>query len=74
MVYVYTRENCAYCPQVKKYLSYKQIPYEERRAEGKKYHELADTYGVTVPLVYNDTNNRGMVGFNIMQLKYVIGE
>lgn len=70
MVKVFTRASCAFCPMVKKYLAYKQIPYEELPAEGEEYMNLAIKYGGTVPLVIN--GDKGMVGYNIPQLNQVL--
>jgi glutaredoxin len=73
MIIVYTRPNCAYCPQVKKYLSHKDVPYRVEEAEGDNYTILSEKYGYTVPLVYNDKTDQGMVGYNIGKLKELVG-
>ena len=71
MIIIYTRENCAYCPQVMKYLKNKGVPYRKEEAEGEQYTILSQQYGYTVPLVYNDESNDGMVGYNIQKLKEI---
>lgn len=57
---------------VKKYLGTKNVDYKELQAEGEEYEQLANLYGFTVPLVVN--GDRGMVGYNISQLKQLITE
>lgn len=68
MIIIYKRENCAYCPQVMRFLDHKGVPYRVEMAEGDTYTILANKYGVTVPLVYNDKTDQGMVGYNIAKL------
>lgn len=55
MIKVFTTSTCAYCPQVKKYLSFKGIDYEEVSIENEEglnaYREIAQRHGYnTVPL------------------------
>lgn len=71
MIKIFTREHCAYCPQVKRYYDTKGVKYEVFDAEGDDYAELSSRFGFTVPLVYNPENNLGMVGFNILKLKEI---
>lgn len=54
---------------VTKYLTHLNVPYRVEMAEGDNYTKLAARYGVTVPLVYNDKTDQGMVGYNIAKLK-----
>lgn len=72
MIFVYTRENCAYCPQVKKFLDHLGVDYRVREAAGVTYTILANKYGVTVPLIHNDKTDQGMVGYNIGKLKELV--
>lgn len=73
MIIIYKREQCAYCPMVMKYLDHIGVPYRVEKAEGDTYTILAAKYGVTVPLVYNDKTDQGMVGYNIGKLKELVG-
>lgn len=70
MITIFSRENCAYCPMVKKYLEHKGVKYEEKPAEGQEYEKLSALYGFTVPLVWNGKD--GMVGYSIPRLNQLI--
>lgn len=72
MITIFTRENCAYCPMVKKYLDIKGVEYEVKEAEGLQYADLSTKYGYTVPLVYNSVKDDGHVGYNIAKLNALI--
>lgn len=51
----------------------KQIPYEERSAfEAEEYTQLANQFGMTVPLIYNTDTGAGMVGYDIGRLNELI--
>ena len=69
MIFIYKREKCAYCPMVMKYLDHIGVDYRVRDAEGVTYTILAEKYGFSVPLVYNDKTDQGMVGYDIAKLK-----
>lgn len=71
MIKIFTRPSCAYCPQVKRYYDSKGVQYQVQEAEGAEYGELSQRFGFTVPLVYNDATDDGMVGFNIIRLKEI---
>ena len=71
MVKIFTRPQCAYCPQVKKYLDNKGIPYETFEAEGEEYETIANQFGFSVPLIYNGQD--GMTGFDIGKLNRLLG-
>lgn len=73
MIIIYKRENCAYCPQVMRYLDHIDVPYSVEMAEGDNYTILSQKYGYTVPLVYNDKTDQGMVGYNIAKLRELVG-
>ena len=51
MVKIYWREGCAKCKTLKYLLGRKGIDYEYVYAEGQEYENLANQYGVSVPLV-----------------------
>lgn len=58
MVKVFTTSTCAWCPQVKKLLDYKNIEYKEvsiETPEGlSEYKQIADKHGYnTVPMTTN---------------------
>ena len=73
MIVIYKRENCAYCPMVMKYLDHIGVPYRVEMAEGDDYTILSGKYGYSVPLIYNDKTDQGMVGYNIGKLKELVG-
>lgn len=58
---VYSRVGCAPCVQLKKLLAYKGIAYEEKKAEGEAYNNLANLHGSTVPLVVHE--DKVVVGY-----------
>lgn len=72
MIIIYKREGCVYCPQVMKYLDHIHVPYRVEMAEGDTYTSLAGKYGYSVPLVYNDKTDQGMVGYHIAKLKELV--
>lgn len=57
---------------VMKYLDHLAVPYRVEEAEGDTYTSLANTYGLTVPLVYNDENKKGMVGYSIPGIRRLL--
>lgn len=69
MIFIYKRPNCAYCPMVIRYLSHIGVPYRVKEAEGDMYINLSQKFGYSVPLVYNDKTDQGMVGYDIARLK-----
>lgn len=69
MLTVYTTENCAFCPMVKKYLQLKNVPYKEVDVtnDSKMRDELIKITGMlTVPVTTDGTNH--VVGFNPAKL------
>lgn len=72
MITIYKTEKCAYCVMVAKYLTHIGVPYRTEMAEGDTYTKLANKYGLTVPLVYNDKTDQGMVGYNIGKLRELV--
>lgn len=73
MILIYSTPTCVYCKQVKKYLDHKQIAWEERDAfTAPEYPTLMERFGMTVPLIYNDTADRGMVGYDIGKINALI--
>ena len=73
MITVFKRPNCAYCPMVVKYLTHINVEFHVREAEGEFYNNLAQKFGVSVPLVYNQETGDGMTGYNIARLKEIAG-
>ena len=53
---VYTTKTCAYCPMVKKYLTYKGIKYTEKDAEQPEIRDEAIKLSgaMTVPITVID--------------------
>lgn len=71
MILIYSTPTCAFCVQVKKYLDKVGVAWEERDAlTDPNYPDLANRFGMTVPLVYNGID--GMVGWNITRLKELL--
>ena len=58
---------------VAKYLDHVGVPYRFEEAKGDNYVALAKQYGMTVPLVFNDETNAGIVGYNIRKLRELVG-
>lgn len=71
MIKLFTRPTCSYCPTVKKYLTNKNKQFTEHLADGEEYEKLAQKYGVSVPLIYNEETQDGTTGFNISILNRV---
>ena len=71
---IYTTNNCSYCVMVKKWLTSKNLPYEEinveehpeRRAEAQEVSG-ARTVPVTI-VTKNDDSKQVIVGWNPSQL------
>lgn len=73
MLLIFSRPNCAFCSQTKKYLDSLGVKWEERSAlDHQDYPALANLFGFTVPLIFNPEKNDGMVGWNIRRLKELI--
>lgn len=74
MIIVYTRENCAYCPGVKKYLERLGVEFEERNGDpaDATYQLYAQKYGVSVPLVVNTVHEQGVTGNNFGRIKEIV--
>lgn len=74
MILIFSTPTCVYCKQVKRYFDMKGVGYEERDAfTDPAYPDLMKRFGMTVPLVYNDELDRGMIGYNITQLRTIAG-
>ena len=73
-VTVYTSDNCAYCPMVKKYLQMKGQDYDEiniatNPVEQKKMIELSGQMRVPVTIVTDDSGAKDVtVGYNVAKL------
>lgn len=71
MIKVFTRDGCAYCPVVKKFLDIKKVNFEELPAEGDEYMEAVSKFGYTsVPLVVN--GDKATAGYSAPLLSQVI--
>jgi glutaredoxin len=73
LIHIFKTDTCAYCPMVIKYLAKLNVPFEVHQAQGDNYGILADQFGVTVPLIYNDKTETGMVGLDYGRLKVLAG-
>lgn len=73
MIIIYKTPTCAYCKMVAKYLDHVGVAYRFEEAEGEPYSALAEQYGWTVPLTFNDKTKEGMVGYHITNLRKLIG-
>lgn len=71
MVTVYTAKDCGFCPQVKKFLDYKRVKYEEIDADVDNRKEIQALTGeVRVPVVVTD---KGIsIGYNLSALNEII--
>lgn len=73
MIKIFKTPTCAYCRQVCQFLDRKGVAYDLEEAEGVQYYQLADKFGMTVPLIYNDETEAGMVGYDIPRIMRVVG-
>lgn len=72
-IILYTREGCAYCPLVKKYLTNKKINFEIKDASGSEYEAHAKDVGFNVPLTVNTETNAKVMGWDVARLNQLIG-
>lgn len=76
MILVYTRENCAYCPGVKRYLNeILKVDFEERDGDPQdsEYMNWVAKFGQSVPLVINTDTDQGITGNNFGRIKQIVG-
>lgn len=75
MIIVYTRDGCAYCPGVKKYLERLGVQFEERDGNPSDlvYLDWAKKFGQSVPLVINTETDEGISGNNLGRIKQIAG-
>ena len=67
-VKVFTRDGCAYCPQVKKFLTHYGVEYDEIDAvDNEEYKKLGFA---SVPVVVYE--NHLMAGYNGIKLKQIV--
>ena len=62
MITLYSRPTCSPCKTLKLYLSIKGVEFVEKLAEGAEYAEMANKYGVMVPLLVK--GDRGLTGYS----------
>lgn len=73
MILIFSTPTCAYCKQVKHYLDYKKIEWEERDAyTDPAYPQLMARFGMTVPLVYNTKTDKGTIGYDISRINQTV--
>ena len=76
MIVVYTREGCAYCPGVKRYLKeLLKVDFEERDGDpgDSVYMGFANKFGGAVPLVVNTDTDEGVTGNGYGRIKEIVG-
>lgn len=75
MILLFTREGCAYCPGVKKYLEMKGVEFEVRDGDSGNmaYMQYANKFGFSVPLVVNTEKDDGVTGNNFARIKEIAG-
>jgi glutaredoxin 3 len=76
-VTLFTTPTCVYCHSVKRWLQYKNIPYQEVDLEDNpdRRQEAIDLSGaMTVPvtLVERDDSSRVVIGYNLTSLASAI--
>jgi hypothetical protein len=56
-----------------KYYDHIGVEYQVLEAEGAEYEQLSKEFGFSVPLIYNEHNGLGMVGYDIGRLRSIAG-
>lgn len=69
---VFTGEHCAYCPMVKKFLTYKGVAFTEKSVENaenrSEAYKLSGAMTVPITLVENGDKKEVIIGYNLPRL------
>jgi glutaredoxin-like protein NrdH len=73
-VIVYSKNQCPYCQQLKKYLTEQEVAYEERNIDvNEAYGEELHTMGImSLPLTV--IGEHKILGLNVTKLKKALAE